>query len=371
VSKVITILGASHGGQALAASLALRGCEVHLFDHPDFKTNIDGILQRHNQIKLVDALTGIGQIALATTDIRAAMEGAEIVLVIVPSFAQKIMLTLAAPYLQDDQTIVLLPGNFGSLEIAAMLQTAGCRARIKLAEANSLPFACRRNELGQVAVFGAKEFVEIAAFPASDTPDVIDILRDYFPVPLVPTRNVLATAFANFNMLVHAPAAVLNAGWIETTHGNFDFYGEGLTESVCRVVEQMDAERRCIGAALGLDLMPFVEWWQRAYPTPTQSKRLRDIILASTIHTGRGATAPKNLRERYIAEDVPYLLVPMVSLGKLAGVAAPISKAIITLASALNETDYQCEGRNLARLGLDGMSTDQILTYVNHGVGRD
>jgi opine dehydrogenase len=371
LSKVITILGASHGGQALAASLALRGCEIHLYDHPDFKANIDGILQRQNQIELVDAIAGVGQIALATTDIRAAMAGAEIVLVIVPSFAQRIMLDCAAPYLKDDQIILLLPGNFGSLEIANALDRAGCRARVKLAETNSLPFACRRNESGQVAVFGVKEFIEIATFPAADTPDVIDILRDYFPVPLVPTRNVLATAFANFNMLVHCPAAVLNAGWIESAHGNFDFYGEGLSESVCRIVERMDEERRRIGAAFGLDLIPFVEWWQRAYPTPTQSKRLRDIILASTIHSGRGATAPKHLRERYIAEDVPYLLVPLAALGNLVGVATPITEAIITLASALNETDYQSHGRNLEQMGLAGMSAEQIVNYVNHGVGRD
>ncbi len=371
MSQVITILGASHGGQALAASLALGGCEVYLYDHPDFKANIDGILQRQNQIELVDAIAGVGRIALATTDISAAMAGAEIVLVIVPSFAQEIMLTLAAPYLKDDQIILLLPGNFGSLEIANGLRRAGCRARVKLAETNSLPFACRRNESGQVAIFGVKEFIEIAAFPATDTPAVIDLLGDCFPVPLVPTRNVLATAFANFNMLVHSPAAVLNAGWIETTHGNFDFYGEGLTESVCRVVERMDGERRSIGAAFGLELIPFVEWWQRAYPTPTQSKRLRDIILASKIHSGRGATAPKNLRERYIAEDVPYLLVPMVALGNLVGIATPISEAIITLASALNETDYRSAGRNLEQMGLAGMSADQILNYVNCGAGRD
>ncbi len=365
MSKIITVLGASHGGQALAASLALRGCEVRLYEHPNFKTNLEGILQHQSQIELVDALSGVGQIALATTDIRTAIEGADVIMVIVPSFVQRIMLTLAAPYLRDNQIVLLLPGNFGSLEATNLIRNSGCRAHIRLAETNSIPFACRQIESGKVAVFGVKEFLELAAFPATDTPTVIDALGDCFPVSLRATRNVLETAFTNFNMLVHCPTAVLNAGWIETTHGNFDFYGEGITESVSRVVEKMDRERIAIGTAFNLELIPFVEWWQQAYPTPTQSKRLRDIILSSKVHSGRGATAPKSLQERYISEDVPYLLVPLVSLGNLVGVAAPTIEAIITVASVLNETDYRCEGRNLERLGLTGMSAEQILNYVN------
>ena len=32
----VSVLGAGNGGQALSAHLAINGCKVNLFEHPDF-----------------------------------------------------------------------------------------------------------------------------------------------------------------------------------------------------------------------------------------------------------------------------------------------------------------------------------------------
>lgn len=352
----------------MAASMASRGCEVRLYEHPDFKSHIDAVNERGGCIELGGRLELHSQVALATTDMGAAMEETEILMIVVPAFAQETMLRLAAPHLRSGQIVVLLPGNFGSLWARNLLKEVAAGQAITLAETNTIPFACRMEQSGKVDIFGIKTFVEIAALPAVETPRLLSALRDIFPTCLQPAPNVLAAAFGNFNMLVHCPTVVMNTGWIETTKGSFDFYGEGITESVCRVVDRMDEERRAIGSALGLSLEPLVDWWQRAYPTGIQSRKLRDIIVASRVHSGHGASAPKSVSERYLTEDVPYLLVPVASLGNLTQTPAPVTNAVITLASALMGTDYGTEGRTVQRMGLAGMGGEQIQHFVQHGV---
>ncbi|MDO9303438.1 MAG: NAD/NADP octopine/nopaline dehydrogenase family protein [Anaerolineales bacterium] len=36
---------------------------------------------------------------------------------------------------------------------------------------------------------------------------------------------------------------LLNAGWIESTHGDYQFYIDGVTPSVARMLEVLDRER--------------------------------------------------------------------------------------------------------------------------------
>jgi len=54
-------------------------------------------------------------------------------------------------------------------------------------------------------------------------------------------------------------------------------------------------------------------------------------------------------------------------LGDLANVPTPVCKAIITLLSKVNGVDYFREGRNLERLGISGLSIDQLKKLLNEG----
>ena len=62
-----------------------------------------------------------------------------------------------------------------------------------------------------------------------------------------------------------------------------------------------------------------------------------------------------------------YGLVPLASIGKLVGVPTPTMDALITLGSVINETDYRREGRTVERLGLAGMTVEEIVRFVTEG----
>jgi len=355
----VSVLGAGNGGQALSAHLAINGCEVNLFEHPNFKKNIEEISKK-GSIELSGKLQGFGKISHATTNIKEAIEATSIIMIVAPSFAQKAFIELALPYLVNSQIIVLIPGNFGSFEIKKILKNNG--KDLTIAETNSLPYACRKVEEGKVNIWGVKSYISIASLPAADIKSVIKILSDFFPIHLNPAKNSLEISFSNPNMIVHCPTMILNTGRIESTKGDFMFYCEGMTKSVCKVMEKMDEERMEIGERLGLNLISTFEWLKQTYHL--EGKNLYEVISTSPVYGGHGPDAPGTLSHRYITEDIPYLLVPVVSFGKLLGIQAPIIECIIRLASTINGVDYLKTGRNLETLGLSGMSLEKILTCI-------
>ena len=356
----VSVLGAGNGGQALSAHLAIKGCEVNLFEHPKFKENIKKI-NKKGGIELTGKLKGFGKISIATTNIKEAIEDTSVIMIVAPSFAQRPLIELSLPYL-NSQIIILIPGNFGSFEVKNMLKDAGTEKNLKIVETNTLPYACRMVESGKVNIWGVKSYISIAALPAVDTRSIVKVLSDFFPIPLHSVKNSLEISFSNPNMIVHCPTMILNAGRIESTKGNFMFYSEGMTESVCKIMEKMDEERIQIGKKLNLNLVSTLEWLKRTYNL--KGKSLYEVISTSPVYSGHGPDAPGNFNHRYITEDIPYLLVPVASFGRLLGIQATIIECIIKLASAINGVDYFKNGRNLETLGLSGMSLEKILTYI-------
>jgi opine dehydrogenase len=67
-----------------------------------------------------------------------------------------------------------------------------------------------------------------------------------------------------------------------------------------------------------------------------------------------------------LTEDIPYGLVPLCSIAKVAGIQTPTLDSIVTLASTINEVDHWREGMTLEKLGLKGMTLNQMVEYVNN-----
>jgi opine dehydrogenase len=170
------------------------------------------------------------------------------------------------------------------------------------------------------------------------------------------------------NCVLHAPGMVCNAGWIEHARGGFRYYYEGTTPAVARVIEAVDAERLAVLAALGLPGMAFVDQFYHAgYTTPEawQTRSIYQAMQASEPNKPR--PAPESLLHRYLIEDVPYGLVPMSEIARMARVPTPTIDALIQLASTLMHADYRHEGRTAARMGIAGRTLEDIRTIVARG----
>ena len=359
----VAVIGAGNGGQAMAGHLGMRGYDVSLLEDPRFEAGIAEVRSR-KAIELKGALSGLGPVS-ATTDPGEAMKGVRIAYFVVPSFGQMPLFRAALPFMEKGVEAVFIPGNFGSLEAARVLRDAGRSGEVGLAETDTMPYACRLESPGCVHVWGIKKEMSVAALPGVLSGSTAALLAETFPVPLAPTGDILSVGLSNLNMIVHCASILLNAGRIEATGGNFRFYTDGATPSIGKLMEGIDRERLAVGKALGIELAPAAEWFRRAYPV--EGERLHELLSKNPVYASHGADAPKTMRHRYVTEDVPNLLVPLVELGRLAGVPTPLAGAVVTLLSEIAGEDFAKAGRNLEKLGLAGMTPAQVLELVRKG----
>jgi len=357
---VFCVLGAGHGGLAMAGHLSIMGFEVRLYNRSPERLEP---IQLRGGIEVRGEVNGFGKIEIATTDIKSAIEGADVLMVVTPAYAHEFIARVCSPHLSDGQIIVLNPGRTGgALEFTRILREEGIKAYVFLAETQTLIYASRVTGPGQVTIFRIKNSIPLATLPAYWIPDVLEVVRKAFP-QFVPGDNVLKTSFNNIGAVFHPALTVLNAAWIEETHGNFEYYLEGASPSVARVLEMIDAERVAVAAALGIQAYTAREWLYLAYDAA--GRNLHEAIHANTGY--RGIKAPEVIYHRYITEDVPMSLVPIASIGEMLGIETYTINSIIHLASILHQRDYWAEGRTVDKLGLEGLSIREIRILAVQG----
>ncbi len=358
-----TVVGAGHGGKAMAAHLALMGFPVTLYNRtPEHVAAI----KARGGIELESyegGPHGFGPLALVTSDMGEALEHAEVIMVVVPATAHADIAKAAAPYLRDEQIVVLNPGRTGgALEFVKVLNDNGCQADVTVAEAETLVYASRSEGPAQARIFRIKDAVPVAALPATRTGRVLEALSAAFPL-FIDGTSVLHTSLNNMGAIFHPALTLLNAGRIESTAGEFQFYIDGATPSVARILEALDRERVTVAAALGIRARTGMEWLKMAYDA-------NGATLHEAIHNQpgyRGIKAPPTLNHRYITEDVPMSLVSIAALGQRYGVRVRGMDSIIRLACIVHQTDYWRRGRTLDKLGIEQLSVDEVMRYVMKG----
>ncbi len=358
----IAVIGAGHGGKAMAAELAVRGYTVRLYNR-SYEHIADIAARGGIEVTLEDGEQEFGPVAYVTSDMAFALTGARLVMVVVPASAHRDIAIACAPHLRDGQIVVLNPGRTGgALEFRNVLRENDCTADVIIAEAETFLFASRSNGPAQAQIFRRKNTVPLAALPSTRTGEVLDVLQEVYP-QFIAAPNVLYTSLNNMGAVFHPALTLLNAGWIEATGGQFEFYIDGVTPSTAQFLERLDRERVTVATALGIRAQSAHEWLARAYSA--YGDNLHQAIHANPGY--RGITAPRTLRHRYIFEDVPYSLVPISELGKRFGVDVWGMESMIQIACVIDGVDYRHRGRTLERMGLVGLSLQEITRLVETG----
>jgi opine dehydrogenase len=285
-------------------------------------------------------------------------------MVVLPSSAHAEIAKAAAPYLRDGQIIILHPGRtLGAMEFSKVVRENGCIADITIAEAETFIYASRADGPAQARIFRIKEAVPLAALPSCRTLVVLKAIQPVYP-QFIDGLDVLHTGLNNMGAIFHPALTLLNSGWIEHTHGDYQFYIDGVTPSVARVLEVLDRERVTVASAVGIRARTSLEWLKLAYDANGSD-------LHEAVHNQLGyygIKAPATLTHRYIFEDVPMSLVPIASLGKRYGVSVRGMESIINLGGIIHRTDYWRRGRTVERLGLEQWSVSELTRYVQEGV---
>lgn len=372
---LIAVLGGGNGGHAIAANLSLAGFKVNFFELPQFAESFEKVLRtKEIQIQGI-SIDGVAKLNLATTDIQQAIKDAGVIFVITPAFGHKAMAEVCAPFVQDGQIIVLMPGSGGSLEFVNIFKQRKVKREVTFAESCTLPYGARLKGPGHVSVLINAMILPTGVFPSKKTEEVIPKLKQFYSM-VIPAKDVLEAAINNPNPIVHPVATLLSATRIEHSKAEFYLYAEGMTPAVARTYESLNQERLSICKALGYKLHHWDNLEFKNYNLGETEEECRYRILNTSmdaafgkdgIYAGIKMKGPEHLKDRYVTEDVPYGMVLLSTLGDLLGVPTPTHDAVIQLASVINRTDYWKTGRGMKQLGLSTLDKKGLKKFLLEG----
>jgi opine dehydrogenase len=362
----VAVLGSGGGALAVAADLAHAGRDVVLADLPDFASNLEPVREQGG-VRVMAGLYGarIEPVGVAG-GVDEAIEGSELVIVVVPCFGHEPFMRALAPLLQEGQSLLFFGEGSGSVIARLVLAEVGKQA-IPVGETNTLPYLARPAGPGGVTADRKVGGVLLAGLPSSVTKELLDLVSDVWPY-ITAAESVWETVLINFNAIDHVATMVANAGTAENRTGGMLLWGEGATPSVVRVIEAVDGELLAIRRALGLaDERRYRDFLIAQGFAPDAGPELYDVMRASKLVLGYAPTGPEGLKTRYITEDVPYALVLAASIGDEVGVETPVIDGLIAITSVMLGQDFRAEGRTLAGLGLAGGGVDGLRRFAETG----
>ncbi|TVT28922.1 hypothetical protein FO441_01190 [Salinicoccus cyprini] len=362
VNKV-TIIGAGNGGITAAADLTDRGFDIQLFEIPLYEKNLEGIrhqgginLKDENREKFIE-------FSSVTTNIAEAVQDAEVIMLTVPSFAIEDIAEILAQHVKEHQVIFINgAGTMGSLRFLNKAEQMGIHKTYRICETNSLTYGTRAfPEEARVEISLYVKKIFFSAFPATETEELMNICSQIYDC-LVPAENIWHTTLENGNPEVHPGPALLNAGRIDYSNGDFYLYKEGITEHTVKVLRAIEQERLAIGKAFGFRLENAIESRAGRGYFSDNGKDLQTLFNTSEVYSK--IKGPVAVNSRYFTEDISTGLVLWSDLGRVAGVKTPNIDSVITLGSTILEEDFFETGINLDKLGFGDFTLSQLISTV-------
>jgi len=268
-----------------------------------------------------------------------------------------------APCLEEGQFIVFI-SHFGALHCRCCLQALGVTVDVTPVEFLSLPYAARRTEPDSVTIHVTKRRLPAAALPSDRTEAFLGRIGGALP-QIVPAENVLFTSLNNVGPVLQPALMLLNAGAVEGGTGPaWHLWADGFTPAVARTVLAVERERSAILEAFGIGNASPIDALAPATRADGTGEALAKALRNHPLLADRAIAGPGSLADRFLAESVPFGLVPWASIADRLGLAAPTLRALTGLASVVHGSDYLAEGLTVDRLGLDATSPETYLRSV-------
>lgn len=347
----IAVLGGGNGSHAAAADLTEAGHRVRFWRRD--AAGVAALNRAGNRLTLKDYRGERPvELALVTTDIGAALDGAALVVCPAPAFAQEAIAAQMAAHVTDGQVVFLPPGSFGSYVMARALRERGSRSRVAFAEAGTLPYLTRLHTIphgaGTIAITTRATRLPTGVFPLADKDRALEVVRRAYP-SVEDAGDALSGALMNAGPIIHPPLITMNAGPIEH-FDHWDIHNEGTTPAIRRVTDALDAERIATRAALGYAAPHFP---LRDHYDPSGDEWMYgNVAHERLVKSGDWRERLVLTEHRYMREDVACGLAFLVSVAEWAGVAAPVARGLLAIGSAVCGEDFRASGRTLERLGL-------------------
>ncbi len=347
----VAVLGGGDDARLLAALSLAQGCGVTLFSA--YGSELEAMRAASGISLRGDGPVGSYQLDRSdapsirlTAELDTAVADADVLFLTGPIHKQRTYAMVLADHLKDGQVLVLCPGrSLGALETAWLLRIGGATADITIVETQGMPFWFQSE--GAVLHLSARPAVAAATLPRGREP-VLQALKDILP-NLEPCDSVLASGFADGSALVECPALMMGGPALSSGAIAIPMGGKPLPENESfasligteqrAVIEKLADERHVVAQRFGVRDLPDSNGWIAAHAGALKGEGRRPLV--------DNAQAKALLRDAVIGS-----LVPLVSAAELADVNVPVTRSMITLASAILGADVASAGRRLDTIGI-------------------
>lgn len=344
MSARVAILGAGAAAFALAVHLAGRGHAPVLWS-PSGRRIAQG-----GRIAATGIVEGGFPVEVAAT-CAEALSGARAAVVALPATGHRAVLDAAAAHLAPGQAVVISShASFGALHLDRLLGARGLRLPI-VAWSTTL-LRARQPDPDSVRIATLRKRVDMAVLPVAMQDEGARLCQELFGDHFNLRSDLLAVSLSNVNPQSHAALSLCNFTRMEL--GEAWDQNQCSTEGVARLNRALDAERMEIARRFGVTVRSLDEHRTQTHGAAPAAAPVRTL-------------GPATVETRYTLEDVPYGLVPMVALARIAGTPAPLHETGIRLFSILYGRDLAAGNGLLDGLGLDGMTAARFHALCREG----
>ena len=295
-----------------------------------------------------------GQFAVSAAGSAAELaDGAETIVLALPAYGHRPVMEMLAPHLHAGHMVIISShASFGALHLAALLAERGITIPIV---AWGTTVVSGRERDGGVVINTVRARVDACVVPDAHADKGLAVCRELFGDRFVPRDGLLAITLSNLNPQNHMGIALANMTRME--RGETWGQGENVTPNVGRLLEALDAERLAVARVLNLDVKTIHEHFHQSFHVPIASIHAMNQAMHAR---GVGGTGPSDAESRYVTEDVPYGLVPIAKLARLARVPAPLHEAGIAIFSAMYGRDFLAENDLLTVIDFDRLQLGDL-----------
>lgn len=350
----IAVLGAGAIGKGYAAYLSDRGHRVTLWSPSGRdmgRISAEGIL----------TATGLceGEFRIdATASPATALRDAEAAIIALPANGHAQVIDAITPHVREGQKVIVSAElSMSALVLAEAIAKRGLH--VPVAAWATTVLAAKSTGSDSVEVSLLRKRLDIAAVPTSATPDMKEFCEALFGVAFEQKENLLATTLSNLNPPAHMAIALCNFTRMEKSE-DWSSYG-CITDGVGNLMEDLDRERLALASAFGLSVRSVFDHYVHSFGVERAPVgRMAQEVAQARPHV----KGPKSLDTRFVTEDVPFGLYPLVVLGRLAGIDLPLHNSGVTLFSSLYRREFGTENSLLERLRLADETISSLLKRV-------
>lgn len=357
----VSILGAGAVAYGTAAYLIEAGHDAMIWSPSGTRTKA---IAAGAPLVATGAILGTFHPRIANSCAQAVTE-ADVVMIVLPGFAHKVVFDAAAPYIREGQPVIVSSHmSFGALYLSKILAERGVNTPI-VAWGTTLTTG-RQTSQTEVKVNTVRKKIDFAVIPESATGDALALCIELFGNRFVKRDGLLAIALSNLNAQSHLAIALMNLTRME--RGERWAQAENVTPLVGRLIEALDLERLAIAKALSVQVKTVQEHFVLSYHVPLGSVSEMNQQMQ---RNGNGSFGPTTAESRYVLEDVPFGLEATAQLGRMAGIPAPLHEAGIAIFSAAYGRDFTQENDLLEALKIGSLSIAQLQRRACNGAIED